>query len=99
MRSENFVSHVTENRNDPTRGLANSEPGGVQTSNLASEPLAEQWTGIVELAETVLVPPLSGRIARGRVVRRAKEFVIRIITQFGVPKNYLQIEEHLLLQL
>jgi hypothetical protein len=61
MRSKDFVPHVTENRNDSTRGLANHEPGGMQTSNLANEPLAEQWTGIVELTETVLVPPLSGR--------------------------------------
>jgi hypothetical protein len=42
MRSEDFVPHVTENRNDPTRGLANPEPGGVRMSNLANEPLAEQ---------------------------------------------------------
>jgi hypothetical protein len=79
MRSEDFVSHVTGNRNDPTRGLATHEPGGVQTSILASEPLAEQWTGIVELAETVLVPPLSGRIARGRVVRRGDPTELREI--------------------
>jgi hypothetical protein len=46
-------------------------------SNLASEPFAEQWTGIVELVETVLVPPLSGRIARGRVVRRGDPTELR----------------------
>jgi hypothetical protein len=30
----------------------------------------ESCLGTVELAETISVPPLSGRIARGRVVRR-----------------------------
>jgi hypothetical protein len=30
----------------------------------------ERCIGTVELAEAVSVPPLSGRVARGRVVRR-----------------------------
>jgi hypothetical protein len=33
--------------------------------------LVEEWVGTVELAETVTVPPLAGRIARCRVVRRS----------------------------
>jgi hypothetical protein len=68
--SEDSVPHMSENRTDPSRGLANREPGGVRMSNLAGDALAEQWAGIVDLAETVLVPPLSGTIARGRVFRR-----------------------------
>jgi hypothetical protein len=36
----------------------------------SDEPV-EDWVGTVELAEAVTVPPLSGRIARCRVVRRS----------------------------
>jgi hypothetical protein len=36
----------------------------------SNEPV-EDWVGTVELAEAVTVPPLSGRIARCRVVRRS----------------------------
>jgi hypothetical protein len=49
--------------------------------------LKEGWTddesclGTVELAETISVPPLSGRIARGRVVRRGD------LMEFKAPSN------------
>jgi hypothetical protein len=42
----------------------------------------ESCMGTVELAETVSVPPLSGRIARGRVVRRGDS------ANFKAPPNY-----------
>jgi hypothetical protein len=42
----------------------------------------ESCIGTVELAETVSVPPLSGRIARGRVVRRGDS------AEFKAPPNY-----------
>jgi hypothetical protein len=40
----------------------------------------EEWVGTVELAGTVMVPPLSVRIARGRVIRRSGSTV-------KVPRN------------
>jgi hypothetical protein len=43
----------------------------------------ESCIGTVELAEAVSVPPLSGRIARGRVVRRGD------LTEFKAPRNYV----------
>jgi hypothetical protein len=41
----------------------------------------ESSIGTVELAGAVSVPPLSGRIARGRVVRRGD------LTEFKAPQN------------
>jgi hypothetical protein len=40
--------------------------------------LVGDWKGTVELAETVLLPPLSGRIARCRVVRRGDSEVVKV---------------------
>jgi len=48
-------------RNEPTLLSQEREDDG----------LVEEWVGTVELAETVTVPPLAGRIARCRVVRRS----------------------------
>jgi hypothetical protein len=36
------------------------------------------WEGTVELAETVTVPPLSVRIARGKVTRRDNSAVVDV---------------------
>jgi hypothetical protein len=41
----------------------------------------ESCIGTVELAESVSVPPLSGRIAQGWVVRRGD------LTEFKAPRN------------
>jgi hypothetical protein len=42
-----------------------------QSNEWESDEPVEDWVGTVELAEAVTVPPLSGRIARCRVVRRS----------------------------
>jgi hypothetical protein len=40
--------------------------------------LVGDWEGTVELTETVLLPPLSGRIARCRVIRRGDLEVVKV---------------------
>lgn len=49
----------------------------MRTDDVASESLTGQWVGTVELAETVLVPPLSVRIARGRVIKRGDPIEVK----------------------
>jgi hypothetical protein len=59
------ITHESEEALDPTDGWEEDE----------------SCIGTVELAEAVSVPPLSGRIARGRVVRRDD------LTEFKAPPN------------
>jgi hypothetical protein len=61
-----------ESRVSTVRSLAYCGQDGPTFLSQESEDdgLVEEWVGTVELAETVTVPPLAGRIARCRVVRR-----------------------------
>jgi hypothetical protein len=63
------ISSNPEVLHESARGLITLEPEKAldPTDGWAED---ESYLGTVELAETVSVPPLSGRIARGPVVRR-----------------------------
>jgi hypothetical protein len=61
------------------RSLRNSGPAGssgLDREEGGNEPV-ENWEGTVELAGAVIVPPLSARIARCRVIRRDDSTVVK----------------------
>jgi hypothetical protein len=72
------------------RRLANEgreEPSVSSQEREVDNESVEEWVDTVELAETVTVPPLAGRIARCRVVRRGD------LTDMKVPRKQVIMVE------